>query len=481
MELLRIEAAVAAPASAVLGDFDGLEDELVGRALAVVGRAEHLGPRTVLPGPAMRLLDDCELRARRLSTGLLETGALDFLGDALALLAAHELLPAGCARSAVLRVADELGMVSAPAALVVYRRAISSRHCLGLPPDVASTAILSLLVALGPAESVSLWVIGQSGKTSCLAAAGRSPRSRRLRQTAQGALDGILGTSSRFPAVVVERWDRPHAALVACNLPGEGSESRRYLEEAAAALSPLLERAAIFERNEASERVIVAAGERRLARLGCDLHDGPLQEIVALAEDLRHAHAQIASLVGEADRPRISGRFDDLEARLSGLDRGLREIAHAGRATTALLRPLDESLRGELAALARATGIDTNLSVDADLGGLTDSQRIVVFRVVQEALANVRKHSGARCVSVRVSSNERLLTVAVSDDGRGFDLAELSESDRLGLAGVSERVRLLGGDIEIESRPGLGTMVKATLARWRPPQTHSHSIYAVTA
>ena len=84
-----------------------------------------------------------------------------------------------------------------------------------LPPALAADLILALLVELGPGVAVSLWTIGQTGHTDCLAAAGKAPRSRRLREAAATALDGILTASGQVQALIVERWDRPYAALVA--------------------------------------------------------------------------------------------------------------------------------------------------------------------------------------------------------------------------------------------------------------------------
>ena len=212
----------------------------------------------------------------------------------------------------------------------------------------------------------------------------------------------------------------------------------------------------------------MAAGERRLIRLGFNLHDGPLQELVTFAEDVRLARSQMG-LIGDDDRQRVGGRFADLEARLESLDRGLREIARSVRSTTALEGALEDALRAELDALARTSAIATSFSLEGDLGELTDSQKIVVFRVVQESLANVRRHSAASTASVSIRSTRRFVDVTVTDDGRGFD-PDRAAAGRLGLAGLSERARLLGGAVEIDGRRlGIGTEVRITLPRWQPP------------
>jgi len=211
--------------------------------------------------------------------------------------------------------------------------------------------------------------------------------------------------------------------------------------------------------------------ERRLLRLAYDLHDGPLQELVLFAEDLRLAANQVDSVVPEADRVRVRGRFQDLEARLVSLEEGLREIVHGSRNASSLgLEPIDESIRAQLAMLEE-TGIAVDFDSEGDFDELSDSQKIVLLRVVQEGLSNVRKHSGASNVSVVLRGAPGANTeLTIHDDGRGFDVRTLG-SDRLGIAGVLDRVKLLGGDVKIESSAGKGATLLVSLPEWRPPTT----------
>lgn len=217
----------------------------------------------------------------------------------------------------------------------------------------------------------------------------------------------------------------------------------------------------------------VVAAERRLARLAYDLHDGPLQELVLLAEDLRLAAKQIDGVVPEADKARVRGRFQDLEARLVALEEGLREIAHGGRSASKLARePLEEMMRTELIALEE-TGITTAFHAEGHFEDLTDSQKIALRRVVEEALTNVRKHSGATSVSIVLLGTPEATELTIRDDGRGFEVSSLGR-DRLGLVGVSDRIRMLGGEIKIESFPKNGATIWARLPQWRPPPTEEN-------
>lgn len=217
----------------------------------------------------------------------------------------------------------------------------------------------------------------------------------------------------------------------------------------------------------------IAASERRLLRLAYDLHDGPLQELVALAEELRLAASQIDGVVPEDHRARVRGRFQDIAARLEALEESLREIAHGGRLASSVARePLEKSVRVELTALERI-GIAVEFSADGDFDELTDSQKIAFLRVVQEGVANVRKHSGASSVSVVLTGTSEATELTISDDGRGFDVDALGR-DRLGLSGMGERVRMLGGEVEIESFPEKGATLRARLPLWKPLPTEEN-------
>jgi len=91
---------------------------------------------------------------------------------------------------------------------------------------------------------------------------------------------------------------------------------------------------------------------------------------------------------------------------------------------------------------------------------------------VQESLANVREHSGANEVQVKVHSGERGTEARIVDDGRGFEVAKTliraAKRGRLGLVGMGERVRLLGGSFDVESSPGGPTSISLMLPRWQP-------------
>jgi len=109
----------------------------------------------------------------------------------------------------------------------------------------------------------------------------------------------------------------------------------------------------------------------------------------------------------------------------------------------------------------------TVLTVVGDERRFSADVELVIFRIVQEALRNIEKHAQATEVEARIEFNVGRTEVSVSDNGKGFvvgdDLTELPRAGKLGLTGMAERVRLLGGSMKIESRPGKGTRVMITV------------------
>jgi signal transduction histidine kinase len=217
---------------------------------------------------------------------------------------------------------------------------------------------------------------------------------------------------------------------------------------------------------------LAAALERRLCRLAYDLHDGALQELAALAAEVRSMRRQIVPLVDGDMRERVDGRFDDVHARLASVDESLRALVASVKGQPEPTEALDTRIARDVAALRDETGIEADLEIMGSFSDLTESRRIAIFQVVHEALANIREHSGARHLSVRVVEREGRVEVSVEDDGAGFDseaaFLEASVLRRFGLYGMRERVAMLGSELYIDSEPGTGTRVSFTLERWVP-------------
>jgi signal transduction histidine kinase len=339
-----------------------------------------------------------------------------------------------------------------------------------LPPRNALEGVLALLVRAARAASASAWVPAGAG-AACIAEVGNGGgETLALRLLGETGAAPPIRTGSNLGIRLV-RGGQTVGALLLSAQPGHEEVCLQALRDLADAFATVLER----QRTVAEQREpgLAAANERLLVRLGFDLHDGPLQQVYALAQDVRLLRDQLVVLVASEHRKPVVGRFADLESQLAELHQDLRDLAHSLEPRALLQQPLPEAVARELAALTRRTGISTSIVLDGSFDALSASQRIALLRVLQEALSNIRQHSGSLDVVVTLRDEVvEGVCMEIRDDGRGFDPesvlpAEGGESG-IGLVGMHERLRLLGGCLEIESAPGGPTIVRATLPRWLP-------------
>jgi two-component system sensor histidine kinase UhpB len=215
----------------------------------------------------------------------------------------------------------------------------------------------------------------------------------------------------------------------------------------AASFNRMLERLE-NERRRSGELVIGAQEEER-KRIARDLHDEVNQSLTALLLRIeaaaQEAPAQLRDQLAEVKR-----LADQAMGELLDLARQLRPTALDDHGLVAALRThvRDFDRRGP----ARAS-----FWADPRLGELSPDAQVVVYRVAQEALMNASRHSGASRIEVSLEPRDSRVRLRVSDNGSGFAFAE--EGKGLGLDGMRERALLVGGALEIDSRPGKGTTV----------------------
>ena len=205
----------------------------------------------------------------------------------------------------------------------------------------------------------------------------------------------------------------------------------------------------ITERIKAEEILaeIRLTERRRIAR---DLHDIVLQDLSGALQSLRLTHLQA----------KRSEKWLDLGEELRALGRassGLRSAIYDLRREKE--RPFLESVES-LVELTQQAMPDRDIRLLVEEGfdvGLSAKASVELLRIMQEALANVRRHSAARNVEVRLRTDVAAILLEVADDGRGFD--PMVAQGGVGLVGMRERVEELGGQIEVKSRPGEGTEV----------------------
>ncbi len=240
-----------------------------------------------------------------------------------------------------------------------------------------------------------------------------------------------------------------HVALALANARAVGDKLRRVEEEARREAAAARERAA----GESVRRAIEAQDAER-ARLARELHDEAGQALTALAVHLR-------ALEGDVPEGPLRDRVAELRGQVGSATTALRELATRLRPSALQEGGLASAIQEQAERVRASAG----MQVDVDLRGLDadlpEDVQIALFRVVQEALTNVVRHSEATSVSIVATAQGSRVRLAVDDDGRGFDTS--APTERLGLAGIRERVELLGGELRVESSPGGGTAVVVDL------------------
>lgn len=230
-------------------------------------------------------------------------------------------------------------------------------------------------------------------------------------------------------------------------------EELRLLHTVGDLLGIAVERARMFER---SARAGAAEERNRLAR---EIHDTLAQALSGIALRLDTAEALLEEARGAgAAREAVS---EALAITRSSLEEARRSVLDLRAA------PLEgRSLADALAARVDEAGAETDAEVRFEAVGaaapLPARVEAGIFRIVQEALNNALRHAGADTIVVRLEVLPDRATVTVADDGRGFDAGRI-DGERFGLIGLRERARLLDGELAIESEPGAGTRIEATV------------------
>jgi signal transduction histidine kinase len=195
-------------------------------------------------------------------------------------------------------------------------------------------------------------------------------------------------------------------------------------------------------------------GRRKLSR---ELHDEVGQALALLQIEISHAHGLLPAQP-EAARERLRRARELAETTVQSV----RDIS-------LLLRPpllddlgLSPALQFQLEQFLRRSGVACEFVEEGVSEDLPDAVKTCVYRVVQEALHNCEKHSGARSVRVAVRQLPDCLVTEIEDDGRGFQMNQQrmpSATRGLGLLGIRERVAIAGGSLVVDSAPGQGTRI----------------------
>lgn len=202
----------------------------------------------------------------------------------------------------------------------------------------------------------------------------------------------------------------------------------------------------------------VQEDERR--RIAFDIHDGVIQLVIAAGYELQAAGRQ----VGNGKAAEAQRKLDRARQLMDQTVVEMRRIVFDLHPTSLDSRGLVTSLEKYAASWQESAGIACSFTVDGEPIDLPPEAKVGVYRIVQEALTNIRKHAGADTVQICAAFAPGSLRLSIEDDGAGFSLDEVrSVSGHLGLMSMSERARTLGGQIDIQSHPGHGTRLVLNL------------------
>jgi len=214
-------------------------------------------------------------------------------------------------------------------------------------------------------------------------------------------------------------------------------------------------------------RLRLRAGAVERARVARELHDGAVQSLIAMEMQVDVVRRQCS---GESEV--VSSELGRIQSLLREEVLKLRELMQEMKSIDVDSRKLPIFVTDTVERFQRETGIGARFVFDLEPSGMEPRVCREVARIVQEALVNVRKHSKARHVLVRLDANGSEWKLTIEDDGQGFDFSgRLTQSEldqaRKGPVVIKERVRLIDGELTIESNPGQGSRLEITVPQQR--------------
>ena len=244
-------------------------------------------------------------------------------------------------------------------------------------------------------------------------------------------------------------------------LTGDTEEELRFLHELVWQVGPAVYNVYLLR------RLRLRAGAMERARFARELHDGAVQSLIAVEMQVDVLRRQSASNPGL-----VTGELGRIQGLLREEVLNLRELMQQMKSLDVDSRKLPAFLNDTVERFQRETGISARFLSELEDFDMPQQVCREIARIVQEGLVNVRKHSQARKVLVRLGSLDGNWSVVIEDDGRGFPFSgklthQELESEGKGPVVIKERVRLIEGELTIESNPGRGSRLEITVPHKR--------------
>ncbi len=329
-------------------------------------------------------------------------------------------------------------------------RDLTLAACRGMPAELTEEARRR-----SAAEGLCGWV-ARTGKPRLVADLAAEP------QLACGPFAQV-GARSLMAVPLMSRNRVMGVMELAAAQPGRfNEEDLELLVSVGNAIGVAIENAWLCNNIRYYAQQVTRAQEDERARIARELHDDTLQSLVVLSR-------QIEALArrNESGLPIEPRQLRELQKATDDIIQGIRRFSRDLRPSTLDDLGLLPTLEGLATRLTEEDGILTELHVTGEKRRLAPETELVLFRIAQEALNNVKKHAEATRATIGIRFGEDVVELVVRDNGKGFALhasiEELAVTGHLGLIGMRERARLLGGQLNIQTQPGRGTKVSVTV------------------
>ena len=204
-----------------------------------------------------------------------------------------------------------------------------------------------------------------------------------------------------------------------------------------------------------SEKLLQAQEVER-KRIASELHDSVGQSITAIKFGIENALREYNSILPQSGQLYLQNAVEKLRWTVEEVRKISMNLRPSMLDDLGLRATITWFMR-EFNSLMQEISVDTRIDIEEE--DLSDARKVVIFRVIQETLNNVAKHAEAGNVSVELLNTGEMLTLSVKDDGKGFSPDNVYAGQGFGLSSMRERVKLTGGELDIESAPGAGTHV----------------------
>ncbi len=207
--------------------------------------------------------------------------------------------------------------------------------------------------------------------------------------------------------------------------------------------------------------------EEERKRIARELHDDTVQSLIAIGQRIELVKGTLD------DPPKARSRLAELRTMVTGAIASVRQFSRDLRPLTLEDLGLAASMQYLVNQLAQSEGIEVNLKIDGEVEGLSTDMEVAIYRILQEALNNVKRHAHATKVNVWAQFAKRYIRLTVQDNGQGFEVPEaitdFASAGSFGVMGLQERAQLFGGEVTIKSMPGKGATIRMVMPRQMIP------------